>query len=784
MAVETTVTSANFTGTGASATYAPGFYVNSSDQVRVFVDDVLQTIGDDYVVNQVGVSAGCSIVGTFPLGADVYIERRTPITQLIDTQNNETILEDVLDAGFDKLTMIAQEIGGRVDRAILFPQGETGYMLPAPAMRAGRAFGFDLAGAATLLALTAGVVTDSAVINFDPSSPNGVPRSVEARLRDLFVSPEDFGCVSVEDGAGTADQAANLLKALESGRPVDGGGRTYLIGSELLPSSFVGLQNCKLAWRNSAAMAQQVALLHIRNLSDWFIDLCDFDMGTVANTGSADDSSRCGLKISSATPNSNFCERFSITRCTARGWGNGTRFYIRSCRNGLVQGNRVIGARVAFSPDPTNDCMNGFDISQSAHMTVIGNITYDMQTQLAGVYRKRFSRGMLFYELRDSAISSNVVALVDQCFDFSGAVDATNPHGNVGLAVTGNWAGACGTYGFKFANVARDIVVSGCVSRDFGLAGFVFSGGSTAPFDPNLNTQRIDVVGCRAVNPTGEFNGTTRGFWVAQQSASVGYPRGIIFRGCTAADNNRAVVTGSITGNVLTVTAVTSGSLTVGSVLSGEGITAGTTITGYGTGTGGTGTYTVTTTPDVGSITITCGGNMVHGFVNEVTYDGTSRLLNELVDCRSTGHVTAASTGFARWQTVLTGSNSQSLSDNTATNLLWDTELEDGPSAHAANDHTITAMIGGTYRVAFNVSFAANATGSRTVNALVNGGTVAGGLFTATPNAGSATTVAGSMLIKLNAGDGVRLEATQTSGGALNAQLPLSRFTMELLEIA
>jgi hypothetical protein len=65
-----------------------------------------------------------------------------------------------------------------------------------------------------------------------------------------------------------------------------------------------------------------------------------------------------------------------------------------------------------------------------------------------------------------------------------------------------------------------------------------------------------------------------------------------------------AVVTGSIAGTVLTVTAVTSGTLAVGAVLSGTGVTAGTTITALGTGTGGTGTYTVSISQTKGSGTI------------------------------------------------------------------------------------------------------------------------------------------------------------------------------------
>lgn len=66
-----------------------------------------------------------------------------------------------------------------------------------------------------------------------------------------------------------------------------------------------------------------------------------------------------------------------------------------------------------------------------------------------------------------------------------------------------------------------------------------------------------------------------------------------------------AVVTGSISGTTLTVSAVTNGTLDVGQTISGTGVTAGTTITALGTGTGGTGTYTVSVSQTVSSTTIT-----------------------------------------------------------------------------------------------------------------------------------------------------------------------------------
>ena len=67
-----------------------------------------------------------------------------------------------------------------------------------------------------------------------------------------------------------------------------------------------------------------------------------------------------------------------------------------------------------------------------------------------------------------------------------------------------------------------------------------------------------------------------------------------------------AVFTGSVAGDVLTVSAVASGVIAVGQTISDAlgGIIPGTIITALGSGTGGTGTYTLSNSQGVGSRTI------------------------------------------------------------------------------------------------------------------------------------------------------------------------------------
>jgi len=65
-----------------------------------------------------------------------------------------------------------------------------------------------------------------------------------------------------------------------------------------------------------------------------------------------------------------------------------------------------------------------------------------------------------------------------------------------------------------------------------------------------------------------------------------------------------AVVTASMSGTTLTVSAVTSGTLFIGQTVQGAGVTVQTIITALGTGTGGAGTYTINNSQTVASRTM------------------------------------------------------------------------------------------------------------------------------------------------------------------------------------
>ena len=70
-----------------------------------------------------------------------------------------------------------------------------------------------------------------------------------------------------------------------------------------------------------------------------------------------------------------------------------------------------------------------------------------------------------------------------------------------------------------------------------------------------------------------------------------------------------ASFTGSITSNLLNVTAIPTGALAVGSIIAGAGVYGPVSILSFGTGSGGIGTYHLSPTPDATSRALTATGD-------------------------------------------------------------------------------------------------------------------------------------------------------------------------------
>jgi len=214
-----------------------------------------------------------------------------------------------------------------------------------------------------------------------------------------------------------------------------------------------------------------------------------------------------------------------------------------------------------------------------------GNIPSDAATLVQNALLAAFSQGVISAAsvftgsitnnvLTVTAIQSGTLAVGQTLDDTTGAVAS-------GTQITGfiSGSGGLGTYTVSVPQTVVSETMSGTTNASQVI--------------PNLRARIGQTLYAttyvQAINALGS--------WAQVASIKIG-----------SSNTPSATVTGSISGNVLTVTGVAAGSLAIGQNLfgsaGGTGISLGTQITGLGTGVGGTGTYIINNPQTVPSGTI------------------------------------------------------------------------------------------------------------------------------------------------------------------------------------
>lgn len=561
--------------------------------------------------------------------------------------------------------------------------------------------------------------TDGAQIGFSRSASYS-SNTVGKALKDRTVNPCDAPYNA--KGDGTTNDNAAFMAALQSGRIVDGGGRTFAIRGVLRPTSFAGLRNCKLKWLDPGAYPTG-ALLDIVGISNFDIDSVEIDIGTVTNTGAAGDSNRNGLRVWSSNPGVTTIEGFRVSRVTVTGNGHGSRIQIRGAKRFHLDDCYIHDCIASYTTDPTNDIMNGIDFKYCTNFTFSNCRADRLLSVQSGTPTNINTRGYLVAECQDFLDVNNSAYNVGQGCDYSGAITATDPIGVRGFSKIGGVYADCGYFGVKFANCVRDGRISDVMVIRPGMIGVVVSGSNVALSNAELNTQNLDFHNCKVIDPVARVDPATsapylsQGFRVMENSNSPTWPRGIRFHNCVATDTQASP-------------------------------------------------------------------KMAIGFNCDVTYDGTSRKINEAVNCLSRGHTQNAFQGLQKWECRLTGTGTQAVASSTASSLNWALELADSTGMHStsSNSDIVTIPLAGRWRVSFIVNFASAANGYRQVELRRNGNPVNGGQFTQAPSPSAQTTLRGEIQVTCAAGDTIRLEAYQDSGSPVAVQMSNSFFYVELLE--
>ena len=89
MTVENTNNTISYTGNGSSKTFAYDYLVYSTSHLKVYLDEVLQTVG--YTVTDIGQDDGGNVIfSTAPSsGVEITLTRIVPYTQLVEYQEYE-----------------------------------------------------------------------------------------------------------------------------------------------------------------------------------------------------------------------------------------------------------------------------------------------------------------------------------------------------------------------------------------------------------------------------------------------------------------------------------------------------------------------------------------------------------------------------------------------------------------------------------------------------------------------------------------------------------------------
>jgi hypothetical protein len=345
-------------------------------------------------------------------------------------------------------------------------------------------------------------------------------------------------------------------------------------------------------------------------------------------------------------------------------------------------------------------------------------------TRLSGVNTNKWTRGFLFAEVRDCSITGCGSVANDQGFDFSGAVSNTSPssyQGNRQFTITGCNAANNGTFGFKFANVTHDGLISGCIASNVANTGFVVSSQSTATALSNnsYRTQNLTFTGCQVVNSlnNGWSGYASAGFYVDQDSTGL-YPRNIKFHSCSVEDNKTVVTTQN----------------------------------GFATNVPAIGPFSTGHNTDVTITTKDC-----NVFRAVTPYSGI--------------HFPGAS---------LTGSGSGNINDSTWTSIDFNaTDIYDPSGLHNPSSNADNSVIkeSGLYFVSATVMYGITASGLRKIRIVRNGGST-GLEYTYAAHPTNYTTISATGCLYFNSGDTIRVEVWQNSGGALSVERGSSFFVM------
>ncbi len=130
MTVSVSINRVMYTGNGSTTQWDIPFPFLSKEDLEIYTissDGTQQLVTADFSVNEVSkvLTYPLQTNGASPLASStkLLIMRATPLLQQTSFGAQETLDPSVLEAGYDKAILIAQDLAEKINRAILFPAG-------------------------------------------------------------------------------------------------------------------------------------------------------------------------------------------------------------------------------------------------------------------------------------------------------------------------------------------------------------------------------------------------------------------------------------------------------------------------------------------------------------------------------------------------------------------------------------------------------------------------------------------------------------------------------------
>lgn len=322
-------------------------------------------------------------------------------------------------------------------------------------------------------------------------------------------------------GDGRTDDTAAVLRALRSGRPVDGAGRTYAVSGSLRPGpGFRGLSGCVLRQLDPSGRERTLFVEGAGGFRLSGVRVLRASRGDDGFT-QRDMMENAGIWLQD-------CSDFDLGGVQVSGGGVGTGLVINQCRAFTAADLQVSQIRYRRRERPADDILQGIWINRCSDFDVVRPRVFDLGGQDALGFSRDNNRAIAVGGSRRFRIQDLDVA------DCGQGLDVTGSEGNREFVILRGRARRCWTWGFKLANSAQVACVTDAAAQDCGLGGFVVSGRSELADPP---PGAIAVLGCRAVD-CGRPGGpeTTFGFGVLRARPDPDYPRRVRFVRCEASD--------------------------------------------------------------------------------------------------------------------------------------------------------------------------------------------------------------------------------------------------------